>query len=106
MLLLQRNELLTDKQKWLKRKFGRFLFTNFLINFYQTPNLEKIAEELFINEMNTFKQYLPKSIENVMDIGCGLGIININLNEFYKTNPNFFLLDKNRIDTKIKYGFG
>ena len=40
-----------------------------------------------------------------MDIGCGLGIINIYLNKFYQTKPIFFLLDKNRIDRKIKYGF-
>jgi hypothetical protein len=40
-----------------------------------------------------------------MDIGCGLGIINIYLNEIYNNQPNFFLLDKNRIDKKIKYGF-
>lgn len=105
MLLLQRNELLTDKQKWLKRKFGRFFFTNFFINFYQKPNLEKAVEELFISEMNTFKEYLPKSVRNIMDVGCGLGIININLNKFYDTKPNFFLIDKNRIDLKIKYGF-
>ena len=30
LLLLQRNELLTDRQKWLRRKFGRYMFTNFL----------------------------------------------------------------------------
>ena len=40
-----------------------------------------------------------------MDIGCGLGIINILLNKFYNDNPSFYLLDKNRIDKKIKYGF-
>ena len=40
-----------------------------------------------------------------MDIGCGLGIINIHLNQIYENKPNFFLLDKNKIDKKIKYGF-
>ena len=40
-----------------------------------------------------------------MDIGCGLGIINIYLNSIYTKNITFFLLDKNRIDKKIKYGF-
>ena len=40
-----------------------------------------------------------------MDIGCGLGIINILLNKFYNHKTNFYLLDKNRIDNKIKYGF-
>ena len=40
-----------------------------------------------------------------MDIGCGLGVIDIYLNRIFKNSPNFFLLDKNRIDNKIKYGF-
>ena len=40
-----------------------------------------------------------------MDIGCGLGIIDIYLNEFFEKKPAFFLLDKNRVDRKIKYGF-
>ena len=40
-----------------------------------------------------------------MDIGCGLGIINIFLNDKYKKKVNFFLLDKDKTDNKIKYGF-
>ena len=37
-----------------------------------------------------------------MDVGCGLGIINIYLNRIFKNSSNFFLLDKNRFDKKIK----
>ena len=40
-----------------------------------------------------------------MDIGCGLGVLDIFINQKYQNNPNFFLLDKNIIDSKIKYGF-
>ena len=105
LLLLQRNELLTKKQKWTRRRFGRFLFTNFFINFNQTKDITLEAENLFKNEIDTFKNFLPKNCKNIMDIGCGLGIINILLNKFYNEKPNFYLLDKNRIDKKIKYGF-
>ena len=105
LLLLQRNELLTKTQKWLRKKFGRFLFTNLLINFFQNKNLEQNTENLFLTEIETFKKYLPHSAKNIMDIGCGLGIINIYLNSIYTKNITFFLLDKNRIDKKIKYGF-
>tara|TARA_Y100000768_G_C23967869_1_gene678862 strand:+ start:167 stop:865 length:699 start_codon:yes stop_codon:yes gene_type:complete len=106
LLLLQRNELLSEKQKWLRKKFGRFIFTNIFVNYFQNKNLEKNTEDLFIKEIDTFKKYLPSSIKNTMDIGCGLGIINIYLNEIFQNNSHFFLLDKNRIDNKIKYGFG
>jgi len=105
LLLLQRNELLTKKQKWTRRRFGRFLFTNFFINFNQTKDITLEAENLFKNEIDTFKNFLPKNCKNIMDIGCGLGIINILLNKFYNDNTSFYLLDKNRIDNKIKYGF-
>tara|TARA_B100001939_G_scaffold223556_1_gene192372 strand:+ start:1221 stop:1931 length:711 start_codon:yes stop_codon:yes gene_type:complete len=105
LLLLQRNELLTKRQKWLRKKFGRFVFTNILINYFQDKYLEKNTENLFSKEIETFKNYLPNSPKNIMDIGCGLGVIDIYLNRIFKNSPNFFLLDKNRIDNKIKYGF-
>ena len=105
LLLLQRNELLTQKQNWIRKKFGRLLFTNLFIHFFQNKNLEQITEDLFFKEIETFKDFLPKSAHNIMDIGCGLGIININLNKIYNNETNFFLLDKNKIDIKIKYGF-
>ena len=105
LLLLQRNELLTARQNWLRKTFGRLIFTNFFVNYFQVQNFEKITEKLFYKEFETFKKYLPNSVENIMDIGCGLGIINIYLNEFFEKKPVFFLLDKNRVDRKIKYGF-
>ena len=104
LLLLQRNELLTKRQVWLRKNFGRFLFTNIFVNYFQDKNLEKKTEDLFFKEIETFKNYLPKNAQNIMDIGCGLGILNVNLNKIYLNKPNF-LLDKNRIDKKIKYGF-
>ena len=105
LLLLQRNELLTERQKWTRKKFGRFLFTNIFINFNQTKDIASEAENLFKSEMDTFKEFLPKNVKNIMDIGCGLGIINVLLNKFYNDKTSFYLLDKNRIDKKIKYGF-
>ena len=105
LLLLQRNELLTEKQKWRRKRYGRFLFTNLFINFNQANDITLDAENLFKNEIDTFKDFLPKTCKNIMDIGCGLGIINILLNKFYKDTTSFYLLDKNRIDKKIKYGF-
>ena len=105
LLLLQRNELLTDKQKFLRKRFGRFIFTNFLINFYQDHEIENKVERLFESEFNLISQYLPKNLNNIMDVGCGLVVIDIFLNRFYKKNLNFYLLDKNKIDKKIKYGF-
>ena len=105
LLLLQRNELLSKNQYWLRKRFGRLIFTNFFVNYFQVEDIEKRTEELFQKEIESIKNYLPKKAEYIMDIGCGLGIINIFLNKIYNNQPNFFLLDKNRIDKVIKYGF-
>ena len=105
LLLLQRNDLLSKKQYWLRKRFGRLIFTNFFVNYFQVEDIEKRTEELFQKEIELIKKYLPKKAENIMDIGCGLGIINIFLDKIYNNQPNFFLLDKNRIDKVIKYGF-
>ena len=105
LLLLQRNELLSKNQYWLRKRFGRLIFTNLFVNYFQVEDIEKRTEELFQKEIELIKKYLPKKAENIMDIGCGLGIINIFLNKIYNNQPNFFLLDKNRIDKVIKYGF-
>ena len=105
LLLLQRNELLSVKQKILRKKFGRLIFTNFFIHCFQNKNIEKDCIELFQKEISTMKDFLPSNLENIMDIGCGLGVINIFLNRLFQTRPNFYLLDKNYIDYKIIYGF-
>ena len=105
LILLQRNELLTNEQRFIRKKFGRFMFTNFFVYFLQFKNLNNLTEELFKKELNTFEKYLPSNIKNVLDIGCGLGILHILLNQKYKNKPEFFLLDKSKIDLKIKYGF-
>ena len=105
LLLLQRNELLSTRQKYLRKKFGRYIFTNILVHYFQKNNLESLTEDLFKRELNTFEKYLPATIENIIDIGCGLGILHIYINRMYQNKPSFYLLDKNTIDSKIKYGF-
>ena len=105
LVLLQRNELLSESQVFYRKKFGRYLFTNFFIHFSQKKNLEDLSFQLFKKEYNTIRSYLPKRIHNIMDIGCGLGIINILLQQHYKNNIKYFLIDKDKVDLKIKYGF-
>ena len=48
---------------------------------------------------------MPKNINNILDIGCGLGVIHIFLNRIYQNQLDFFMLDKDKIDRTIKYGF-
>tara|TARA_B110000008_G_C16774641_1_gene486018 strand:- start:137 stop:841 length:705 start_codon:yes stop_codon:yes gene_type:complete len=105
LILLQRNELLSDKQIFYRKRFGRLLFTNIFIHINQKENIDNLSFELFEEEYKILKNYLPDNISNILDIGCGLGIINIFLQQHYNTNLKYFLIDKNRVDLKIKYGF-
>ena len=105
LILLQRNELLSNYQKFLRKRFGRFFFTNYLINYFQKKNLNVLTRKLFKKEFQTLENFLPPNLKNVLDIGCGLGIINIFLNQKYKNELDFYLLDKDRVDNSIKYGF-
>ena len=105
LLLLQRNEFLSSNQIAIRKFFGRTLFTKFLINFFQDKNL---AQKVFIKikkEFDSIKQYLPENVNNIMDIGCGIGLIDIFLNNHYSDCKKFYLLDKNIIDNKIVHGF-
>jgi len=102
---LQRNEFLSPKQIKIRKLFGRTLFTKFFINYYQHNNLLEIISYEIEKEFNLIKKYIPINIKSVMDIGCGLGLINIFLNNNFKNINKFYLLDKNKIDHKVKYGF-
>lgn len=104
LILLQRNELLSEKQKILRKRFGRFLFTNFFVHFFQNQKLNETVQDLFEKEYETIKNFLPLNASNILDIGCGLAILDIFLAQRYG-KPNLFLIDKNKVDLKIKYGF-
>ncbi len=105
LLLLQRNEFLSSSQIKLRKFFGRSLFTNFFINYFQDINLEQKVFDKIKEEFETLKNYLPSNVKNIMDIGCGIGLINIFLNDYFIDCQKFYLLDKNNIDNKIVYGF-
>ena len=82
------------------------MFTNFFVNFFiSQKEIENKINDEFLKEFNSIKSYLPKSSKNILDIGCGLGVINIYLNDYYSKKSYFTLIDKNYIDKKVTYGF-
>lgn len=105
LLLLQRNEFLSANQVKVRKLFGRSLFTKFLINYFQDKDLDKKVFHQIREEFDLIKEYLPNDVINIMDIGCGIGLIDIFLNQHYVDCKKFSLLDKNYIDSKIVYGF-
>jgi len=60
---------------------------------------------MMLKDYNMICNHLPNSANNILDIGCGLGLINIALYQHYDKNVNLHLLDKtNSIskDTSIR----
>ena len=106
LFLLQRNKYLSKKQKKIKKLFGRFLFTNLFVNFFNPlSNINSQLNNDIIQEFDELKPFLPEQVKEVIDIGCGLGIIDIFLNYHYSNNIKFTLIDKNHIENKVSYGY-
>lgn len=57
------------------------------------------------SEYISIKDQLPESAENILDIGCGIGGIDIYLYKHYKNSSNIYLIDKSAIDDNLHYGF-
>ena len=107
ILLLQRNEYQSNLSRYLRGILGRKIHTRFLISLLNN-NLQDINKKFYkdiYSEFNELKNFLPENANNILDIGCGVGAINIFLNNFYKGSASFHLIDKNYISRKITYGF-
>jgi len=68
----------------------------------------KKQKNQFIENINKeFKlmlQYLPEQCKSILDIGCGIGGIDILLSKSYGS-PKLLLMDKSEISKKLHYGY-
>ena len=104
--LLQRNSFLSKFQKKIRKIFGRYLFTNFFIFFFNSIfKINKRLNNEFDIEFNQLKKFLPRNVNYILDIGSGLGIIDIYLNNHFNNVPKFTLIDKTHLEKKVSYGF-
>ncbi len=55
------------------------------------------------NEYDTIRAHLPGKINNVIDIGCGIGGIDVFLSKNHG-RPSIYMLDYDKEDTAIHYG--
>ncbi len=94
--LFQRNEYLSKLQKKIRKTLGRYLFTNFFINYFNPiDQINKKLNHDFKIEFKELSKFLPSQLKEVLDIGSGLGIINIYINDIFKNNVAYTLIDKN-----------
>ena len=58
-----------------------------------------------LKQFEVIEPHLPKKVNNILDIGCGMGAIDCLLNKHYDNKPNFHLLDKHGKSEEVVYGF-
>lgn len=73
-----------------------------LIKLQRTDVDPKDYLKVIEKEYEMIKPYLPKKLDSVLDIGCGLGGIDVFIYRDYKPQITFF--DIEGIDEKIHYG--
>ena len=54
-------------------------------------------------DYNSIKKHIPEKAESILDIGCGVGLINVFLYALYD-QPVLHLLDKTEVGGQIYYG--
>lgn len=105
-LLFQRNELLSTRQKFLRKKFGRFLFTKIFVMFFIKKNINKLYYQIISREVKMIFPFIKNlKKKNILSIGCGLGGFEVILQKNYLTKSNFFLFDRNFTSDKVVYGY-
>jgi SAM-dependent methyltransferase len=62
--------------------------------------------DLMQYEFHTVESRLPEKVRTVMDIGCGIPIIDVFLFEHYGRDPemDFYLVDKSEVSQKLNFG--
>lgn len=61
----------------------------------------------FIRYIQSVEKWLPKKVDKVLDIGCGLGLLDLFLYNYYKQSKatKFYLFDRSQVNKKVYYGF-
>lgn len=114
-ILFQRTEYLSLSRlprglHWMRRVLTRPPFYNLYVRldaFFNEKKIQRNFEESFNREYSSISRFLPLSAEHVLDIGCGVAGIDVEIfqkMDGYK-NTTFHLFDQTRTDGKIHYGF-
>ena len=105
LILFQRVELLNSFQKKIRKIFGRYLFKNFMINFFlNIKKIESIYYNRMLEEFNEIKGEIEISNKSILSIGGGLGGLDLILSSYFK-QANFSIIERNYISKKIIYGW-
>ena len=105
LILFQRTELLSNFQKKIRKIFGRYLFTNFMLEYFlNIKKIESIYYNKMLEEFNKIKGEIEISNKSILSIGGGLGGLELILFSYFN-QANFSIIERNYISKKIIYGW-
>ena len=105
LILFQRVELLNSFQNKIRKIFGRYLFTNFMIEYFlNIKKIESIYYNKMLEEFNKIKGEIEISNKSILSIGGGLGGLELILFSYFN-QANFSIIERNYISKKIIYGW-
>ncbi len=67
--------------------------------------LAALYYEACAEDFRTIRDYVPDSCHRILDIGCGLGGLDVILARHLLGEPRFYLLDHDRVDDPLFYGY-
>lgn len=109
--LLQRTELLPRgvlrallDSLWRRTGFSSYVRHIDRVADRRGYELDRKLHRIAAHEVNEFLPYLQAEPVSVLDIGCGLGLIDLHLYHALK-GTNLFLVDKTSMSDVIVYGF-
>ena len=114
LILYQRSEYQSNARKLL-RNIARKI--SLLTQFDKTYNRRVVTNDaevkriskLYMSDMyqiySDISDFLPKTVENILDIGCGMGGIDLFLYKHYQQEVKIHLLDSHCVDDTINIGF-
>ena len=99
LILLQRNEILSNFQKKIRKVLGRYFFTNFASKYLISP--KKISSkyyDIMNKEFKLLDNYLNFKNKKILSIGPGMCGLELIINSY--SNDNFFaVIEKNYVWT-------
>ena len=102
LIIFQRNEILTNFQKKVRKLFGRYLFTQFFSYFNNLNYVSSRYYEISQKEYDEIKSHIKNDNFSLLSIGGGLGgVESIILSQ--NKNIKVDIIEKNFVSSKIKY---
>ena len=109
LIVFQRTEYLEKRLHLLGRVVRRLPILHRFFVYLKSILYAAEVRELFTRDMraefDAIRPFLPSTASAILDIGSGVGGVDVFLGEYYKNEVDIYLLDKTAVDRRVFYKF-